>query len=133
MNAKQVLTTPSLLVRCFGKVVLDQWFLTWVRSNPRCSLSQSRGVWQRSRKATAKVTLICSKYSLSYVFVKFMFCWFCSLNTVIVCVQLMHGSFLCTNKIYTCTYVLNKIIFYFFNYKGFGECTDEACRVQYHQ
>ena len=26
-----------------------------------------------------------------------------------------------------------EIIFYFSNYEGFGECTDEACRVQYLQ
>ena len=38
---------------------------------------------------------------------------------------------LCTNKIYT--YVLKKSYLFFSNNEGFGECTDEACRVQYLQ
>ena len=32
------------------------------------------------------------------------------------------------------TYIcFEEIIFYFSNYEGFGECSDEACRVQYLQ
>ena len=71
---------------------------------------------------SVSVTLICSKYSLSYGFlcekfmfflcVKFMFCWFCSLNTVILCAWFI----LCTNKIYT--YVLKKSYFIFPITKG---------------
>ena len=34
------------------------------------------------------------------------------------------------SNIYLC---FEEIIFYFSNYEGFGECTGEACRVQYLQ
>ena len=57
-----------------------------------------------------------------------MFYWYCSLNTVILRAT-DAWLILCTNKMYT--YVLKKSYFIFPITKGFGECTDEACRVQY--
>ena len=76
---------------------LDQWFLTWVRSNPRGSLSHSQGFGRgQDTHSIARFTLA------------------------------MSGRF----YIYLC---FEEIIFYFSNYEGFGECTDEACRVQYLQ
>ena len=61
---------------------LGQWFPTWVRSNPRGSVSQSQG---------------------------------------------FGGGHTHTHTRHT------HIIFYFSNYEGFGECTDETCGVQYLQ
>ena len=65
---------------------LEQWFLNWVRSNPRGSVSQFQG-FGGLVLATAKVTLICSKYSffILLLFCETQVCWFCSLNTVILC------------------------------------------------
>ena len=40
---------------------------------------------------------------------------------------------LCTSKIYTYVLNLKKIIFYFFNLEGFGECAYETGGVQYLQ
>jgi len=60
------------------------------------------------------LTFICSKYSLSYVFV-----WnscFCSLNTMVLCRPDAMWFLLCTNRIYTC--VLKKSYFTFPTTKG---------------
>ena len=94
--------------------------LNLVRSNPRGSLSQSQG-FGRGQEF--------QDYFQQYHFMKFMFCWVFSLNTVILCAS-DTWFILCTNKIYLC---FKEIIFYLSNYEGFGECTDEACRVQYLQ
>src|SRR4029434_400384 len=76
---------------------LWQWFLTWVRLNPRGSLSHSQGFGRgQDTHSIARLTLA------------------------------MSGRV----YIYLC---FEEIIFYFSNYEGFGECTDEACRVQYLQ
>ena len=76
---------------------LDQWFLTWVRSNPRGSLSHSQGFGRgQDTHSIARITLaILGRF---YIYLYF-----------------------------------EEIIFYFSNYEGFGECTDEVCRVQYLQ
>ena len=71
----------------------------------------STSIW----KATSKVTLICNKYSSSYVFVWNSFCWFCSLNTVILCAT-DAWFILRANKIYT--YVLKKSYYIFPITKG---------------
>ena len=95
---------------------------------PQGFVESVSGVRQRSRILRLFSTLICSKYSLIYVFV--WNSWFVSfvLWTQWFCVQLMHDSFCALIKyIYLC---FKEIIFYFSNYEGLGECTDEACRVQ---
>ena len=95
--------TPGMFTRytsfCVSKRKnhLEQWFLTWVRSNPRGSLSHSQGFGRgQDTHSIARFTLA------------------------------MSGRF----YIYLC---FEEIIFYFSNYEGFGECTDEARRVQYLQ
>ena len=86
--------------------VLDQWFLTWVRSNPRGSLSQSQG-FGRGQEF--------KDYFPQYHFLKFILFWFCSSNTVIMCAT-NAWFILCTNKIYT--YVLKKSYFILHITKG---------------
>ena len=58
------------LITC-SCIALDQWFLTWVRSSPRGSASQLQGFG----------SLI---HYNCITRVKFIFCWFCSLKTVIL-------------------------------------------------
>ena len=80
--------------------------------HPQGFVESVSGVRQAEVKNSKTIFKNTSKYSLSCVFfvcVKFMFCWFCSLNTVILCAT-DAWLILCTNKIYT--YVLKKSSFF---------------------
>ena len=81
---------------------------------PQGFVESVSGVRQRSR--------ILIFIELGFWVVKFTFCWFC--------VQLMHGSFCALIKYIA---VLKKSYYICSNDEGFGECTDEACGVQYLQ
>lgn len=68
--------------------------------------------WNCLWKVTAKVSLICSKYSLSYVFfcVKVMFCSFCSWKKVILCAT--DACFICALIKYIPIFWRNHILFF---------------------
>ena len=53
-------------------MLLNQWFLAWIRSSPKGLVRQFQGFGSLVHPTRT-------------THVKFMFCWFCSLNTVIFC------------------------------------------------
>ena len=82
---------------------LKQWFLIWVRSNPKASVSQFQGF-------------------------SGLFHPTCVIRDITLCL-----ASLCANTVYICFELEEKITFYFSNYEGFDECMYGICGIQYLQ
>jgi len=110
-----ILNERSLIIHGCMQLVLEQWFLTWVRSNIRGSVSQFQDFGG----------LVHPFHMMFCICVTVMFCWLYSLNTIILCANYawyslftitIHSSMLYVQHI--CFEFEGKITFYFPTAKG---------------